>query len=109
MALPNRQTVDYPSFNGDGGTDIEEDIKALQLDSSEDTIVADKEDGKIDVELILEVDKGLASTCTDSKPLQEEQRDVSEVKEKEISAMKDVVNEVENKKRHLNVVFIGHV
>ncbi|XP_073037332.1 uncharacterized protein [Primulina eburnea] len=109
MALPNRQTVDYPSFNGDGGTDIEEDIKALQLDSSEDTIVADKEDGKIDVELILEVDKGLASTCTDSKPLQEEQRDASEVKEKEISAMKDVVNEVENKKRHLNVVFIGHV
>ncbi|XP_073142561.1 uncharacterized protein [Henckelia pumila] len=111
MALPNQQTVDYQFvIAGDGGTDIEEDIKALQLDSSEDTIVGDKEDGKLDVELNSEVDKGLASTtCTNSKPLQEEERDVSEVKEKEISAPKEVVDVVENKKRHLNVVFIGHV
>ncbi|XP_073142826.1 uncharacterized protein [Henckelia pumila] len=90
--------------------DIEEDIKALQLDSSEDTVVADKEDEKLDIEVNPEVDKGLASaTCTDSKPLQEERRDVSEIKEKEISAPEDVLDEVANTKRHLNVVFIGHV
>ncbi|KZV21732.1 hypothetical protein F511_02890 [Dorcoceras hygrometricum] len=90
--------------------DIEEDIKALQLDSAEDTLVPDKEDGKLDVELNPEVDEGLASaTCTNSKPLQEQQRDVSEAKEKEISAPEVVVEEVENRKRHLNVVFIGHV
>ncbi|XP_075519411.1 uncharacterized protein LOC142553205 isoform X1 [Primulina tabacum] len=90
--------------------DIEEDIKALQLDSSEDTLITDKGDGKHDVEINPEVDKGLASTtCTNSKPLQEEHRDAYEVKEKEISAPAHIVDEVENKKRHLNVVFIGHV
>lgn len=34
---------------------------------------------------------------------------VCSAKENEIPAPEDVVDEVENKKRHLNVVFIGHV
>ncbi|XP_011100712.1 eukaryotic peptide chain release factor GTP-binding subunit ERF3A isoform X2 [Sesamum indicum] len=68
--------------------DIEEDIKALQLDSSGLTDVAHP----------------------NSKPVQDEPEVVVEVKEKEAPPPDDLEDEVEDqKKRHLNVVFIGHV
>ncbi|KAJ4713485.1 Elongation factor [Melia azedarach] len=73
--------------------DIEEDIRSLQLDSAEENNgVVNLEDGKL--EEVEEVDK------------------MEEVKEKDVSAAEDIQSHEETegtKKRHLNVVFIGHV
>ncbi|XP_051116685.1 uncharacterized protein LOC127241597 isoform X2 [Andrographis paniculata] len=67
---------------------IEEDIKALQLDSqAEDTVMADTDDGKpAKAEISDSMDEG-----------------------KESSPPDEVEDEMDQKKRHLNVVFIGHV
>ncbi|XP_027340784.1 eukaryotic peptide chain release factor GTP-binding subunit ERF3A-like isoform X2 [Abrus precatorius] len=68
--------------------DIEEDIRSLQLDSAEDNNgVVNAEDGKPEVEKSDKMDEG---------------------KYKEIPSVQDE-DELEMKKRHLNVVFIGHV
>ncbi|KAK4425992.1 Eukaryotic peptide chain release factor GTP-binding subunit A [Sesamum alatum] len=90
--------------------DIEEDIKALQLDSSaEDGVTANTDDGKPDVVVNSdETDVGVADP--NSKPVQGEPEVVVEVKEKEAPPPDDLEDEEEDqKKRHLNVVFIGHV
>ncbi|KAL0457535.1 UNVERIFIED_CONTAM: Eukaryotic peptide chain release factor GTP-binding subunit A [Sesamum latifolium] len=93
--------------------DIEEDIKALQLDSSaEDGVTANADDGKPDVVVnSVETDVGLTDVAhPDSKPVQDEPEVVVEVKEKDAPPPDDLEDEVEDqKKRHLNVVFIGHV
>ncbi|CAA2970373.1 eukaryotic peptide chain release factor GTP-binding subunit ERF3A-like isoform X1 [Olea europaea subsp. europaea] len=87
--------------------DIEEDIKALQLDSAaEDSVVA--EDMKL--EEVEKPDMVEDPAHANFKPAQVELNDVTEVREKERSAPEEFEDEVEgNKKRHLNVVFIGHV
>ncbi|KAL3512201.1 hypothetical protein ACH5RR_024918 [Cinchona calisaya] len=92
--------------------DIEEDIKALQLDSSEDSDLAKAEDSKPD-EVVKpdEIDEGLKDLAnTNSAAANDELNNTSEVKEKETSIPEVIEDEAEeNKKRHLNVVFIGHV
>lgn len=100
--------------------DIEEDIRALQLDSSEDTTVQhDADNGKPEevenpdnTEKVVkdEVHGNLQPVHADSEVVHTEPKGAVEVKEKEISALVVAEDEVEeNKKRHLNVVFIGHV
>ncbi|KAL3626640.1 hypothetical protein CASFOL_030189 [Castilleja foliolosa] len=93
--------------------DIEEDIKALQLDSSaEDTLMGDSEDQKLDNVVNPEkTDGGFTPEGHDnSTPVQVEMEDVIEVKEKESTPPEDLPEDAaDQKKRHLNVVFIGHV
>ncbi|KAI4347233.1 hypothetical protein L6164_008062 [Bauhinia variegata] len=87
--------------------DIEEDIRSLQLDSAEDNNgVVNPEDAKLE-----EVEK---SDKMDEDPKQEVQEQPvqaeTKVKDKEVSSVADKEEEEElNRKRHLNVVFIGHV
>ncbi|CAA0841938.1 Translation elongation factor EF1A/initiation factor IF2gamma family protein [Striga hermonthica] len=93
--------------------DIADDIKDLQLDSyAEDTVVANEENKNPDaiVNSVME-DAGLIEAVqADSKAVQVESEIILEVKEKESSPPDDEEDEVEDKKkRHLNVVFIGHV
>ncbi|KAK2985749.1 hypothetical protein RJ640_005449 [Escallonia rubra] len=96
--------------------DIQEDIRALQLDSYEDdSVVASVEDGKLEEvgksNVIEEEVSSVVANMEDGKPEELEQPEmIEEVKKKEISAPEDTEDLVEdNKKRHLNVVFIGHV
>ncbi|RDX84858.1 hypothetical protein CR513_34027, partial [Mucuna pruriens] len=86
--------------------DIEEDIRSLQLESAEDSNgVVNPEDAKPE-----EVEK---SDKMDEDPKQDVQAPAVEpepkVKDKEIPSVQDEENELEMTKRHLNVVFIGHV
>ncbi|KAK3034092.1 hypothetical protein RJ639_034072 [Escallonia herrerae] len=97
-------------------TDIQEDIRALQLDSYEDdSVVATVEDGKLEEvgksNVIEEEVSSVVANVEDGKPEELEQPEmIEEVKKREISAPEDTEDLVEdNKKRHLNVVFIGHV
>ncbi|KAI3797654.1 hypothetical protein L1987_32915 [Smallanthus sonchifolius] len=101
---------------------IEEDIRALQLDSSaEDSkMVVSNDNGVEPEELVVpdDVEEDLrdeshtaSHTEEDTDPQTEhsEPKAVVEVKEQS-SAAEPIEDEVEkNKKRHLNVVFIGHV
>ncbi|XP_006365402.1 eukaryotic peptide chain release factor GTP-binding subunit ERF3A-like isoform X1 [Solanum tuberosum] len=112
--------------------DIEEDIKALQLDSSaEDTVLVNVEDARPDEAIKHDKADGEDSLMEEErktddveKPdmLEDELRDEAHpdlkpehvepkgVSGKESSPPEDMQVEVEvNKKRHLNVVFIGHV
>ncbi|CAJ2672915.1 unnamed protein product [Trifolium pratense] len=88
--------------------DLEEDIRSLQLDSAAEDIngVVNPEDEKPDVD---KMDEGLLSG---SDPKQEVQAQSVEAepkaKVKEILSVQDEEDE-QMKKRHLNVVFIGHV
>ncbi|KAK7370084.1 hypothetical protein VNO80_12138 [Phaseolus coccineus] len=87
--------------------DIEEDIRSLQLESADDnTGVVNPDDGKPE-----EVEK---SDKMDEDPKQEVQAQAAEaepkVKDKEIPPVQEEEEEEpETTKRHLNVVFIGHV
>ncbi|KAM7525245.1 hypothetical protein LguiA_015147 [Lonicera macranthoides] len=106
------QPVDASRQTPQPPLDIQEEINALQLDSSEDNnVMANEEDWNPE-----EVEK--------SNKIVEESKDevhanyqrghieptsAPEVKEKETAASKDTAEEPVNKKRHLNVVFIGHV
>ncbi|KAK6163383.1 hypothetical protein DH2020_000247 [Rehmannia glutinosa] len=80
--------------------------------NGEDTLMGNTEEGKLDA--VVNPDKtdgGLtAGVYADSKPVQVEPEDVVEGKEKESSPPDDLEDEVDDqKKRHLNAVFIGHV
>ncbi|KAI3696122.1 hypothetical protein L1987_79131 [Smallanthus sonchifolius] len=102
---------------------IEEDIRALQLDSSaDDSNMVPNENGGEPEELVApanveEEDLRDASHIAphteedaDSQTVHSEPKDVVEGKELGASASELIEDEVEkNKKRHLNVVFIGHV
>ncbi|KAG8370577.1 hypothetical protein BUALT_Bualt14G0131600 [Buddleja alternifolia] len=102
--------------------DIAEDIKALQLDESDaDIVMAKAEDGNPDVvantdetpDVVANSDEtgGLTGGGhANSKPVEvEPERVIEVVKEKE-SSHDDVEDDSEDqKKRHLNAVFIGHV
>ncbi|KAG6750988.1 hypothetical protein POTOM_045505 [Populus tomentosa] len=104
-------------------SDIAEEIRSLQLDSAEVNGVINPEDAK--PEEVEEVDKmeegvdGLFSRApldsNDNVTIStlEMQAETSKVKDKEVPVSEDVGAPVEmeedNKKRHLNVVFIGHV
>ncbi|XP_047948248.1 eukaryotic peptide chain release factor GTP-binding subunit ERF3A isoform X2 [Salvia hispanica] len=111
--------------------DIADDIKALQLDSAaEDTVMANTEDWKHDIivnpdtsgeDAVManteagkpdtsvnhdktDVDDAVMATSEDGK------HDTTDgVKEKESIPLDDVEDVDEQTKRHLNVVFIGHV
>ncbi|PNX71954.1 eukaryotic peptide chain release factor GTP-binding subunit erf3a-like protein, partial [Trifolium pratense] len=85
--------------------DLEEDIRSLQLDSAEDINgVVNPEDEKPDVDNFDKIE--------DEDPKQEVQAQSVEAepkaKDKEIPPVQDEEDE-HMKKRHLNVVFIGHV
>ncbi|KAI4350990.1 hypothetical protein L6164_005385 [Bauhinia variegata] len=90
--------------------DIEEDIRALQLDSAEDNNgVVNPENAKLE-----EVEKSDKMVEVVSDPKEEVQaqpvQTEAKVKDKEVSSVGDKEEEEElNRKRHLNVVFIGHV
>ncbi|KAH8491708.1 hypothetical protein H0E87_023729 [Populus deltoides] len=91
--------------------DIAEEIRSLQLDSAEVNGVINPEDAKPEE---VEVDK-MEEDSNDNVTIstQEMQAETSKVKDKEVPVSEDVGAPVEmeedNKKRHLNVVFIGHV
>ncbi|KAK4405435.1 Eukaryotic peptide chain release factor GTP-binding subunit A [Sesamum angolense] len=79
---------------------------------AEDGVTANADDGKPDVVVNSdETDVGLTGVAhPNSKLVQDEPEVVVEVKEKEAPPPDDLEDEVEDqKKRHLNVVFIGHV
>ncbi|KAG6738645.1 hypothetical protein POTOM_058265 [Populus tomentosa] len=96
--------------------DIEEEVRSLQLDSadcaSEINGLINPEDARPEeVEKVDEMEKDSDDKVTVSS--QEVQAELPKVKDKEVPAPEDVEAVVEmeqyNKKRHLNVVFIGHV
>ncbi|XP_027167735.1 eukaryotic peptide chain release factor GTP-binding subunit ERF3A isoform X1 [Coffea eugenioides] len=97
--------------------DIEEEIKALQLDSSAEDIVTGNANGEEDAkpnDVVKpdEKDEGLKDVANANAPPPAgvELKGTSAVKEKETPAPEVVEDEVEEStKRHLNVVFIGHV
>ncbi|XP_054817466.1 uncharacterized protein LOC129317134 isoform X1 [Prosopis cineraria] len=84
--------------------DIEEDIRSLQLDSSEDNNgVVNPEDAKPEeVDNSAKMDEGLNQEVK-AQPVQ------ADPKDKEVPSVEDQEDEKTDKKRHLNVVFIGHV
>ncbi|KAH1079815.1 hypothetical protein GLYMA_05G243400v4 [Glycine max] len=89
--------------------DIEEDIRSLQLDSAaeDNNGVVNAEDGRPE-----EVEK---SDKMDEDPKQDVEAEPKaveaepKVKDKEVPSVQDEEDEPEMTKRHLNVVFIGHV
>ncbi|XP_062027578.1 uncharacterized protein LOC133743611 isoform X1 [Rosa rugosa] len=90
--------------------DIEEEIRSLQLDSAEDNGDVNLEAGNLDVEnsddKMEEVDDKMEEGDDN---MEEGSRDAIEPVQK-VKEKIDEHDEVEvNKKRHLNVVFIGHV
>ncbi|KAJ6744609.1 TRANSLATION FACTOR [Salix purpurea] len=100
--------------------DIEEEVRSLQLDSAASEIngVINTEDARPEeVEKLDEMEKRFTidSDSNDKVTVssQEVQAELPKVKDKEVPAPEDVEALVEveqdNKKRHLNVVFIGHV
>ncbi|KAI7731052.1 hypothetical protein M8C21_021591 [Ambrosia artemisiifolia] len=101
---------------------IQDDIRALHLDSSaEDSNLVPNENGGEPEESVVRenVEEELRDEShadshmeggADSQAVHSEPKDVAEVMEQVTSAPEPVEEEVEkNKKRHLNVVFIGHV
>ncbi|XP_047317128.1 eukaryotic peptide chain release factor GTP-binding subunit ERF3A [Impatiens glandulifera] len=91
--------------------DIEEEIRALQLDSSEDNnLVSNGEDMEAEEagkSATIEEEDMEVETNTNSHPVVEE---IEHVVEKEIPVPEEpIVEKEDNTKRHLNVVFIGHV
>ncbi|KAL7104742.1 hypothetical protein ACP275_07G002000 [Erythranthe tilingii] len=95
-------------------SDIEDDIKALQLDSTVEntTVTTDvgdaRSDGVVDSDRTDEGSTGVAHL--NPNPVEVEPEDAIEVKEKESLPADDIEDVVDDqKKRHLNVVFIGHV
>ncbi|XP_011012445.1 PREDICTED: eukaryotic peptide chain release factor GTP-binding subunit ERF3A-like isoform X1 [Populus euphratica] len=94
--------------------DIAEEIRSLQLDSAASEVngVINSEDAK--PEEVEEVDK-MEEDSNDNVTIStlEMQAETSKVEDKEVQVSEDVGAPVEmeedNKKRHLNVVFIGHV
>ncbi|GLT87582.1 hypothetical protein SLE2022_056610 [Rubroshorea leprosula] len=112
--------------------DIEEEIRALQLDSAEGNGVINKDDVKPDTEMTDKMDEEHDSWAHNLEGAKIEEVEMAEkidegakdsivsqqvkvepkVKDEEAPALEnaEVLDEVEeNKKRHLNVVFIGHV
>ncbi|XP_024641755.1 eukaryotic peptide chain release factor GTP-binding subunit ERF3A isoform X2 [Medicago truncatula] len=95
--------------------DIEEDIRSLQLESAEDSNgVVSPDDGKTEVEESANTQQEVEEHINaDEDPKQEvqEQSIKTEIKDKEIPPVQDEEDEEDilSKKRHLNVVFIGHV
>ncbi|XP_057749678.1 uncharacterized protein LOC130968431 isoform X1 [Arachis stenosperma] len=96
--------------------DIEEDIRSLQLDSAAEdnngvVIPDDVKPEEVDKsEKIEEIEK---SNEMDEDPKQEVQAQPTQaeptVRNREIHPVQDQEDELDNRKRHLNVVFIGHV
>nr|WDY61363.1 eukaryotic peptide chain release factor GTP-binding subunit ERF3A [Nitraria sibirica] len=90
--------------------DIEDDIRALQLDSAEENngLINPEEAKPDEVEKVDEVEEDLRNAV---QPTLKNVPVQSKAKEKEVSAPEDVDSEDERRdeKRHLNVVFIGHV
>ncbi|KAF2309062.1 hypothetical protein GH714_000306 [Hevea brasiliensis] len=94
--------------------DIEEEIRSLQLDSAgaeENNGVINAEDAK--TEEVEKLDRMEEDSKDDVNLNSTEVQAESKVKDKEVSALVDVETpdemEEDNRKRHLNVVSIGHV
>ncbi|XP_060205485.1 uncharacterized protein LOC132633232 isoform X2 [Lycium barbarum] len=91
--------------------DIEEDIKALQLDSSEDSVMTNAEDGKPDEAVkpdkIDGDDSVMSEECKPDDVVIPDNMEDGRKGEVKLTHVDEVVNV--NRKRHLNVVFIGHV
>ncbi|XP_057995155.1 uncharacterized protein LOC110639734 isoform X2 [Hevea brasiliensis] len=92
--------------------DIEEEIRSLQLDSAEENNgVIKAEDAK--TEEVEKLDRMEEDSKDDVNLNSTEVQAESKVKDKEVSALVDVETpdemEEDNRKRHLNVVSIGHV
>ncbi|KAL9262440.1 Eukaryotic peptide chain release factor GTP-binding subunit ERF3A-like protein, partial [Drosera capensis] len=94
--------------------DIEEELRALQLDSAEDNGAFDVEEQKQQaVEQVDKMEEDLVEVPhKNSETIEAEPKELL-VKEKEavVHEVNEELNDAveENKKRHLNVVFIGHV
>ncbi|KAH9802112.1 Tr-type G domain-containing protein [Citrus sinensis] len=92
------------------GKDIEEDIRSLQLDSAEENngVVNPGDARPEEVEVVDKMEEDSEEVQAVSQPVHPEPK----VKHKEVSAVEDAESQQEtegNNKRHLNVVFIGHV
>ncbi|KAF3437210.1 hypothetical protein FNV43_RR19963 [Rhamnella rubrinervis] len=86
--------------------DLEEEIRSLQLDSAEDNGVVNPEETKPDEFDRMEEDSKEVVETHSTESVQVGKK----VKQKDILAPEDEAEEMEsNEKRHLNVVFIGHV
>ncbi|CAL0312382.1 unnamed protein product [Lupinus luteus] len=87
--------------------DIEEEIRSLQLDSAaeENIGVVNLEDGKPEVGKSDKMDEDPKQEVQ-PQPVQAEEPNV---KAKEIPTVQDEKDDLQLKKRHVNVVFIGHV
>ncbi|GAB4827441.1 hypothetical protein Ancab_034325 [Ancistrocladus abbreviatus] len=93
--------------------DIEAEIRALQLDSTEDNqAVSVQESNPQEVEHVGKVEDDLEDSHHKSESVQAEPDDSVNVKEAAASEDDEAAKDGEddkNKKRHMNVVFIGHV
>ncbi|KAL1548245.1 eukaryotic peptide chain release factor GTP-binding subunit ERF3A-like isoform X7 [Salvia divinorum] len=93
--------------------DIADDIKALQLDSAEDTVIANTEAGNPNTAVNhdkMDVEDAVLATSEDGKHDTVLNLDKTDgVKEKESIPSDDTEDADDQTKRHLNVVFIGHV
>ncbi|XP_057416672.1 uncharacterized protein LOC130711182 isoform X4 [Lotus japonicus] len=94
--------------------DLEEDIRSLQLDSAEDNNgVVNREDGKEEVEKSDKMDEDpnqeVMAQAAEAQEVQAQAIEAEPTVNEEISVAPDEEEEPAMKKRHLNVVFIGHV
>ncbi|KAK9748947.1 hypothetical protein RND81_02G092300 [Saponaria officinalis] len=90
--------------------DIAEDIRALQLDSADDNGVMDMEESKVqEVDDVVKMEE-VVEESGNSNPVQMDSTEkMQEVPVHESNEAESDHAEPANRKRHLNVVFIGHV
>ncbi|XP_074272635.1 uncharacterized protein LOC141596397 isoform X1 [Silene latifolia] len=88
--------------------DITEDIRALQLDSfvEDDCLISEEESNVQEVDNVVQMEKDTKESHDDSAPM-----DSTERQEVPTHEANEAVNDIAEpaRKRHLNVVFIGHV
>ncbi|XP_057416671.1 uncharacterized protein LOC130711182 isoform X3 [Lotus japonicus] len=95
--------------------DLEEDIRSLQLDSAaeDNNGVVNREDGKEEVEKSDKMDEDpnqeVMAQAAEAQEVQAQAIEAEPTVNEEISVAPDEEEEPAMKKRHLNVVFIGHV
>ncbi|KAL9245149.1 hypothetical protein vseg_018831 [Gypsophila vaccaria] len=90
--------------------DIAEDIRALQLDSADDNGVIDVESSKVqEVDNVVEMEEAVEQSGATDPVQMDTTEKMQEASVHEANEAENHRAEPENRKRHLNVVFIGHV
>ncbi|XP_010693065.2 uncharacterized protein LOC104906058 isoform X2 [Beta vulgaris subsp. vulgaris] len=97
--------------SAESARDISEEIRALQLDSSEDSGAIDVDETRPkEADGVVELEEDVEGS-SNNEQMQVEQKEKEKVQAPvhEANEAVDIVEDVTNKKRHLNVVSIGHV